>query len=142
MIEQEQRAAVVRIAREWIGTPFIWNCHIKGTGGDCTFVSSVYEEAGVLTHVQLPKYTRRAAIDGANHYETVLDSVGAKIAANVGPGDLALFESLTIGRTHSAIIANWPDEIIHARLLVKGGKICCESSRTVPHKGVRFYTFW
>ena len=140
MDEAIARAAVVRIAEEWIGTPFVWGSHVKGAGADCTFVYDVYKEAGVIPNdTELPVYCRNAHMNGQNHYESVLDRVGAKRTDNPQQGDLCLFEAMT--RSHSGIITEWPS-FIHAHMRIKRGQICRGNDKMIPHKSVRFYTFW
>lgn len=60
MLEEFQgRLDVCIVARSWLRTPFRHHQRLKGCGVDCGgFIAAVYEEAGVLPHIELPEYTR------------------------------------------------------------------------------------
>ncbi len=57
MTEQEERIAVIKEAREWIGTPYHTGGRVKQGGCDCgTFLLGVLENTKLLPHVDLPYY--------------------------------------------------------------------------------------
>lgn len=66
---------VVRIAREWIGTPYHHQASIKGTGTDCLgLVRGVWRELYGFDVEQAPAYTPDWA--EANGAETMLEAAG------------------------------------------------------------------
>jgi cell wall-associated NlpC family hydrolase len=60
-LERDQRARVVALAREWIGTPYRNQARVKGIGADCTFFAVVYEEAGLIPTARRRTFTGRPA---------------------------------------------------------------------------------
>ena len=55
--EKKERENVIRIAKEWLKTPYHSEARIKGAGCDCgTFIAGVFEEAGLIEHVQIAHY--------------------------------------------------------------------------------------
>ncbi len=117
MTETEKRARVVSIAREWIGTPYRHQGRLKGIAADCTFIASVYVEAGVIEPFKIGPYTPQAHLHraGGAYLETVARY--GNETQNPLPGDIVLY---FIGRaySHGAIVVDpgWP-HIIHADLL-------------------------
>jgi len=108
------RAAVVKEAESWIGTPFHHAARIKGAGTDCLMLlAEVYERAGVAPHVDPPFYVPDWHLHrDAERYLEGLTRYAREIADPPLPGDIALFR---FGRTfsHGAIVAEWP-RLIHA----------------------------
>lgn len=143
MDEHEQRARVVAIAREWIGTPYRDGGRLKGIGADCTFTAMVYEEAGLTPHIEIEHYSPQAHLHrtGGRYVEEV-----EKIAHRTDdprPGDMVLY---WFGRdfSHGGIIVDpgWP-HIIHgdkdARFVIEAAG---DQGTLVLAKERRFYTLW
>ena len=108
------RAAVLREAETWLGTPYHHAARIKGAGVDClTLLAEVYAAAGVIEPVaEIPFYR----LDFMRHQtdETYLNGLlahGHEVAAPL-PADVVLYKW---GRvfSHGAIVVAWP-RIIHA----------------------------
>ena len=144
MSEMEQRAAVVRAAETWIGTPFHNCASVKGHGVDCAnLIARVYTEAGVLGEIDTGTYPPAWFMhrDEERFAEFVL-RYGSEISLDmVRQGDTVLYK---IGRcfAHGAIVVDWPRLIIHAHF---------QSRRVVPSgafdgdlagRAVRFFTMW
>jgi cell wall-associated NlpC family hydrolase len=117
------RARVVACARAWIGTPFHDLARVKGVGVDCAqLVAAVYEEAGVVAHVDTGYYAPQFMLHSKD--ERLANFVlryGREIAeADAKAGDVVLYR---VGRSfsHAAIVVDWPREIIHAHKL--SGKV-------------------
>src|ERR1017187_863916 len=113
MNEQEQRAEVIRLAYTWVGLPYRDGARLRGVCGDCTFVALVYEDAGLIPHVDIPPYSPQAHLHRAGGlYIAAVRSI-AKETEDPKPGDMALY---FFGRdfSHGAIIVDpgWP-HIIH-----------------------------
>jgi cell wall-associated NlpC family hydrolase len=113
MIEQEGRAAVLKAAKSWCGTPYIHMGRVKGVGVDClTLLAGVYQEAGLVERVPIPNYPR----DWHLHNPEQLYMNGLlkymKETTSPNPADIVLWQ---FGRcySHGAIIVKWP-VVIHA----------------------------
>lgn len=116
VLEMRQREAVVAEVLEWVGTRYQNGARIKGACADCTFISVVYENAGVVPHVEIGPYSPQAHLHrAAAAYHDIVARHGAPVAeADALPGDLVLY---WVGRafSHSGIIVppGWP-HIVHA----------------------------
>ena len=111
---QDLRAAVLREAESWIGTPFHHAARVKGVGVDCLMMlAEVYERAGVARErIDPPFYVPDWHLHrDAERYMDGLLAYTRPVEAPE-PGDIALFK---FGRTHShgAIVTEWP-RLIHA----------------------------
>ena len=54
-MESTERARVVAIAHEWLGTPYHTGGRLKGVGVDClTLLAGVFSEAGLVGQVDIP----------------------------------------------------------------------------------------
>lgn len=117
-MENEQRARVVEEAKRWIGTPYMPNQCERGRGCDCaTFIAGVYRDAKVIEPVEIPDYVWTdawAKKDGDALYLEAVTSRAREISrSEVKGGDMVLYH---IGRgwSHSAIVVQWPEYVIHA----------------------------
>jgi cell wall-associated NlpC family hydrolase len=114
MTEAEERIAVVREARSWIGTPYHHAARVKGVGVDCAMLlAAVYEEAGLVSPILFERYPPGWMLH--RDAERLLDAVEARafpVEEPGAPGDLLVYR---YGRAfaHGAIIVEWP-VIIHA----------------------------
>jgi cell wall-associated NlpC family hydrolase len=113
-IIDDLRAAVVREATEWIGTPFHHAARVKGAGTDCLMLlAECHERAGVIGHIDVPHYSQDWHCHrDAERYMDGLLGYAREIEGPPEPGDIALFR---FGRTfsHGAIVVEWP-RVIHA----------------------------
>jgi cell wall-associated NlpC family hydrolase len=119
MTIDEQRAAVIKEACTWIGTPFHPESRLKGVGIDCgTFLLEVFERVGMLPHTELE---HRAHDWHVHSTDAIYLREILKYAHRVEsplPGDIALFQ---YGKqaAHGAIVIEWPTIVIHASLIEK-----------------------
>lgn len=109
------RERVAEIALSWLRTPYHHRGRIKGVGTDCAmFLAEVYEEAGLLPHIEPPFYP----MDWALHQRAPLYlewiEKYARPVETPGKGDIALFRYGHVG-SHAAIILDTP-RIIHAKI--------------------------
>jgi len=116
MIEQAQRAEVVRVARKWIGTPYVSNAMVLGAGVDCAMLLvAVYRECGMIPEDLDPRpYPPQWHLhQNEETYLNVVDRFAQAISGPPGPGDVVLFR---VGRlfAHGAIVTEWPT-VVHAR---------------------------
>ena len=115
-MNDEDRRRVIACAESWIGTPFHDCAGLKNIGVDCAhLIACVFEEAGVLDHVEIEKYSPQFFLhrDDERFVENVLAHAGEIEEADVLPADIVIYK---IGRSHAhgAIICEWPLRIIHA----------------------------
>lgn len=114
MNEADARARVELETRKWIGLPYRDGARLRGISGDCTFVACVYEDAGLIPHVQIDPYSPQAHMnrESSIYINTVKNY--AVETESPGVGDLVLY---WFGRdfSHGGIVVSpgWP-RIIHA----------------------------
>jgi cell wall-associated NlpC family hydrolase len=143
--ERDERARVVAIALTWERTPYRHGAHLKGKACDCTFVADVYEEAGLIGHVDIEVYSPQFMLNQREEkYLGYVQRYAHEIAGPPQPGDLVLYK---FGRvlSHSAIVIfpGWPS-VIHA------GQKESIVTRAEGDKGMlglspvhrRFFSFW
>lgn len=158
--EDEQRDAVDRIARSWVGTPYHPRGEVKGVGADCaTLIKCVFEEAGLIPKVKLPPYSHQFFMHAsqerylflvAGHARELTPEVASDDPAVVVPprelqhGDVVLYK---IGRCygHGGIVLKpgWP-HIVHAHYrsqVVREGN-AARPCLGLPVHGVKFFTKW
>lgn len=120
MTENEQRLNVVRVARKWIGTPYLSNAMVLGAGVDCAMLLiGVYREAGLIPLDLDPRpYPAQWHLhQDEERYKNIVSQLASPVEAPPNrdplPGDVVLFK---VGRlfAHGGIITKWPN-IIHAR---------------------------
>lgn len=118
MNEQEHRARVIELAREWRGTPYISNAMVKGRKGgvDCAMILvDVYCEAKIVPPEFDPRpYPPQWHVHrGEERYMDFVKTFAKEIDYEPSPGDVVLFK---LGRlfAHGAIVVAWP-RIIHAK---------------------------
>jgi cell wall-associated NlpC family hydrolase len=146
MTEQAQRAAVVKEALSWVGTPYHHHARIKGAGVDCgMIICEVYERAGVIPHVEPGEYVRDWHLHRDEPvYLHTLERYAARIedpAYGPQPGDVSLFK---YGRhpAHSGIVTQWP-RILHAYADV--GSVVeddAEANADLASRFVGIWSFW
>lgn len=111
----EQRAKIVRAAREWLGTPYHHHARVKRAGADCAmFPLAVYQECGLLPRdYRPPEYSVQWHLHRSEElYLKEIEKFCAEIPGPPQPADFMVFR---FGRTfsHGAIVLDWP-QIIHA----------------------------
>ena len=116
LAQQEERAALITVARTWLGTPFHNQQGVKGAGVDCAhLLAEVAIEAGITERFQIQHYSPQFMLHSGNPlFESYVTRFAHEIEeAAAQPGDIVLYQ---IGRSfaHGAIIIEWPTKIIHA----------------------------
>jgi cell wall-associated NlpC family hydrolase len=112
----EQRAHVVRAAREWIGTPYHHQAAVKGAGVDCAmFPVAVYKECGIIpADYEPPGYSTQWHLHRSDelYLKEVEKFAVLRSGHGIQPADFVVFK---FGRTfsHGAIVIDWP-LIIHS----------------------------
>lgn len=117
--EQAQRAAVIKEAQSWLSTPFRHSARVKGKRGgvDCgQILAAVYENAGVVAHVETQTYSMQWALHQYRelYVEELLKYTREITEAEAQPGDIVVYK---VGHTYShgaILIKPWPGQIIHA----------------------------
>jgi cell wall-associated NlpC family hydrolase len=111
----EQRAEIVRAAKEWIGTPYHHHARVKHAGADCAmFPLAVYQQCGILpTDYQPPQYSVQWHLHRSE--ELYLKEIEKFVSEIHGPPRPADFIVFRFGRTysHGAIVVDWPI-VIHS----------------------------
>lgn len=115
----EQRAAIVREALSWLGTPYAHHGRLKGVGVDCLMLlAEVYERTGFAAHVEPGVYPHDWHLHrDEERYSQGLASYLRQLGEGEQPGlgDIGLFR---FGRTfsHSGIVVEpGPQpQLIHA----------------------------
>jgi cell wall-associated NlpC family hydrolase len=137
-----RRQAVVDEAITWLKTPFHHAARLKGIGVDCgQFLLAVYENAGVLPHVEPPAYGPAYAVHQKDEWYAELCAALGRKVATPEPGDCALFRlrgQRVLG--HGAIVVEWP-LLIHA--FADAGNVCRGDAATMAElagRPVRFFS--
>jgi NlpC/P60 family len=144
--EVDQRAAVVKEACSWLGTPFHDLARCKHAGVDCAqFIAGAYENAGVARNLVIDFYSPQWHLhrDSERYIDGLVANGAHEISeADAKPGDIVLFKQ---GRTysHGAIVVDWPHIIIHAVKIMRG--VCFSDvtrDRFLTSRDRRFFSFW
>lgn len=112
-------AALINVARAWLGTPWRHQGRRKGVGVDCVgFVAEVGREAGLLDVADAANYRRRPTDDTLRRRLT--EVLAAIPVADIAPGDVVLMRFDGV-ESHVGLIADYapiPGELslIHAYL--------------------------
>jgi cell wall-associated NlpC family hydrolase len=111
----EQRAEIVRAAKEWLRTPYHHRAFVKGVGADCAmFPLAIYKQCGLIpTEYQPPEYAMQWHLHRSEElYLKELEKFCSQVNGPPQPGDFVVFR---FGRTfsHGAIVVNWP-LIVHS----------------------------
>lgn len=132
-----RRAAALREAATWLGTPYHHMGRVKRAGVDClTLLAEIYHAAGVIGHVELPFYPPDWHLhrDAERYLEGLMRY--AREVARPQPGDVAVFR---FGRcfAHGAVVTGWPG-LIHA--WHSGGVIRADASQLqLAGRPVKFF---
>ena len=142
-----ERALVVKIAREWIGTKYQHGARIKGVCCDCTFPAEVYHEAGLIRPLQIRPYNSMAHLHlASSQYLNQVRKIAREIEQKDAlPGDLAMF-FIARDFSHSGIIteAGWPN-LIHADMRA-GAVLEARGDELLPRqdhvRAIKFFSLW
>lgn len=116
-----ERTDIIRIARSWIGTPYVHQASVKGVGCDCLgLLRGVWRELHGGEPETAPPYSPDWA--EATGEETLYAALARHLREidkrDMAPGDVALFRMAPNGPAkHCGILASNPHGItlIHAR---------------------------
>ncbi|CAK0767738.1 Hydrolase [Gammaproteobacteria bacterium] len=139
MTEQEQRAAVIREAKTWLGTPYHLNAKVKGAGVDCgTFLISSFHGAGLIPDVNLGTFFSDFHLHKTDevYLRWILEFCRPVDVAE--PGDIILYR---YGRilAHGALVVDYP-RIIHAP---KEGVVYGDGDDDILRKrAAGIFSFW
>lgn len=140
MDEHEQRAAVVREALSWVGTPYHHAARVKGAGVDCAMLlAEVFEAAGVLGHVEPEPYPNDWHMHrDEERYLAGVERFAAPVEGPPQPGDIVLFK---VGRciSHGAIVVLWP-QVVHAYVTARA--VVLEDAMANQDLARRIVGFW
>jgi cell wall-associated NlpC family hydrolase len=114
-LNTQQRAAIVRAARDWLGTPYHHRAAVKHAGADCAmFPVAVFKQCSVLpASYRPPEYSSQWHLHRSEElYLREIKRFANEIAGPPLPADFVVFK---FGRTfsHGAIVLDWP-LIIHS----------------------------
>ena len=116
-----ERTQIIRVARSWIGTPYIHQASVKGAGCDCLgLLRGVWRELHGEEPEAPPPYSPDwADATGAETLYMALKRHLREIEKrDIAPGDIALFRMMPNGPAkHCGILGSNPHDIslIHAR---------------------------
>ena len=145
MSETEQRANVVAIARQFLMTPYHHAGQLKGVGVDCaTLIAMVFEEAGLIEHVDIPKYSPQWHLHRKleKYREEVMSRARQISKDDTGPGDVVLYKWGHV-KAHGGIITErgWP--FISPAYSRAGFVIEADGSAgDLADKETEFFTYW
>jgi cell wall-associated NlpC family hydrolase len=148
------RAAIVREALSWVGTPFVDCGDVKGPNGavDCAMLLvRCYVDTGRLAPFDPRPYAPRHMLHSSEQrfLGWVEDRVGGKRVDQPRPGDVVIWQ---FGRcfSHGAILIN-SEEVVHAYAPARAcliSRLDEHPLRFAPMRGrevprpVRFYDVW
>jgi cell wall-associated NlpC family hydrolase len=145
--EAEQRAAVDRVAREFVGTPYHDGACVKGAGIDCAqLLRAVFVEAGIIDDLVIHGYSgqhflhsdKEEYLGYVTRYAHEIEREQAKT------GDVVLYK-IAKCYAHGAIIVapGWPNIIhahYHSRMVRQGHGLAVHLG--TPILGMKFFSFW
>lgn len=139
--EIDQRAAVVKEALAWTGTPYRHQADIKGVGADCgMLLVRVFVDVGLLQPFDPRPYSDDWYLHRSE--EKYLGFVSSRMGQVEYPlfGDVVVFRH---GRTfsHGGVVLSWPF-IVHAS--APSGCVLIENVERSPFAGKKhqFYSYW
>lgn len=145
--EATERAAVDRVARSWIGTPFHDMGEIKGGGVDCAkLLKCVYVEAGIIRDFVIAPYSPQHFLhSGEERFLSIVAGLAHEIEpAAVKTGDIVLYR-IAKAFAHGAIVVapGWP-HIVHAHYGARRVRRGFGTSMHLGHEilAVKFFSYW
>lgn len=130
----DQRQAILKEARSWIGTPFRHAARIKGRKGgvDCAqFLIGVYLNVGLLSAVNFDLYVMQWMLHKSEeiYIDQLLSYTQEIEAEDAQPGDIVVFR---VGRAYShgaLLVEPWQHRIIHSVNRPAGRGVCIADAR-------------
>ncbi|MGN6516310.1 MAG: NlpC/P60 family protein [Rhizomicrobium sp.] len=114
-----ERTQIIRIARSWIGTPYVHQASVKGAGCDCLgLLRGVWRELYGEEPEEAPPYSPDWS--DATGEETLYKALSRHLREigkrDIAPGDVTLFRMAPRGPAkHCGIVASNGLTFIHAR---------------------------
>lgn len=134
------RAEVVRLAGEWLGTPYHHQGRVKGAGVDCaTLLCEVYEAAGVIPHVDPTPYPQDWHMHrDAERYLGWVEQYGREVV-EPDVGDVIIWR---FGRcfSHGAIYIG--DGMIIHSYIGQGVRYERVDAEVFRGRAVKYFTLW
>ena len=116
--EAARRDEIVRLAREWIGTPYQHQASLKGVGADCLgFLRGVWREAVGEEPEAIPAYSPAWAELGAPDQLVVgafRHLLPRPMDAEIRPGTVLIFRWRAHLPAKHCAIATGPETFVHA----------------------------
>lgn len=144
MTEKELRAAVIKEALTWEGTPFHDCAMVKGGGVDCLrLLYAPFREVGLIPDIVIPEYSPQWFLNRTeNRLIDAILSIGAKEFD--GPPEPADVVVVKFGRVyaHSAIVIDWPIIITanpHARKVMINR---ADIYNVFARRPKKFFSYW
>lgn len=147
MTEDEGRAAVDRVARSWLSTPYHDCACVKGAGVDCAqLLRAVFVEAGIIDDLVIHGYSPQHFLHSSEEqYLGYVTRYAHEIERDaVKTGDVVIYK-VGLAYAHGAIVVapGWP-RIIHAhyhsRMVRQGNGLAVHLGTKIL--GMKFFSFW
>lgn len=149
LTESDERAALIREALTWRGTPFRWECCIKGVGADCgRFIAGAANNAGIrnIDIAKLPRMSAQWFLHKSDEsYVHIIEQFAREIHLKPGdnpkPGDIVVVQ---VGKDwgHSALVMAWPKIIGAATQHCVTIWNDINTSPQYMNRRKRFFSFW
>jgi cell wall-associated NlpC family hydrolase len=138
--EMTDREKIVQEALSWKGTPYHQCARIKGVGADCgLFIAQVYENAGMLPHIEPGFYTAEHALHSSKEIFKGIVEKYLYPVKNPLPGDIILYK-FGLCRSHAALVIDYP-KIIHSYIR-QGVIIDTDFNSELKNIEKGFYSIW
>lgn len=142
MNEQEEleRQAIVKEAKEWLGTEYHHMGRIKGGGTDCgMYLIEVFERCGLIEHVEVPYYPFDIAANCSDPmYLNFVEKYCKKVDREAITGDILIYKFPGSKVPHHASIVVGDEYCIHA---VRRG-VMLSNRKGYRQFEVGTYSFW
>ena len=136
VVERVERLAVVQEAMTWLGTPYLHQGRVRGSGVDCgQFLELVFEGAGVIQPTKIEDYPHDWHLHRSEErYLETVERVAHRVDRAPLPGDIILYR-FDKAISHGAIVIEWPRHIIHA--YIRLGVILDDAERNHVLRGAQ-----
>lgn len=114
--EKSEREAVIKEAKEWLGTPYHTEARLKGAGVDCgLFLLQVMENTGFIEHTEIPHYSVDIACNCAEpKYLNKIKEFCTHVDGEPLPGDIIVYKFPGSKVPHHAAFCVDKEYIIHS----------------------------
>jgi cell wall-associated NlpC family hydrolase len=122
----QQRAAVIRVAHEWLKTPYVHAAHVKGHGTSCSgLVADSFNEA-IGTHLSVSAHDERWYMTATEqlYLKNLVEQGFVEVTRETAlPADLVISNTRYKIYCHSGIITNWPKPASAIHVSVNGAEL-------------------